>query len=199
MLFRSEQTLALDVAPVTWPIGRAKSFAGTYDIRHSSVRRVEADGPPKRVNGPDDPAIAELLPEHERAAFRDELALAVEALKPFDVQAFLEGHLSPVYFGSALRTFGVQDLIDGLAEFAPPPRGQDSAARRVEPREPKMSGFVFKVQANMDPNHRDRIAFMRVCSGKLTRGMKAKLVRTGKPMALNAPQFFFAQDRQIAD
>ena len=199
LLDEIEQTLALDVAPATWPIGRAKTFAGTYDIRHSSVRRIEVDAPPRKVNGPEDPVIAELLPEHERPAFRDELALAVEALKPFDKAAFLEGHLSPVYFGSALRTFGVQDLIDGLAEYAPPPRGQESASRRVEPREPRMSGFVFKVQANMDPNHRDRIAFMRVCSGKLTRGMKAKLVRTGKPMALNAPQFFFAQDRQIAD
>ena len=104
-----------------------------------------------------------------------------------------------MFWGSALRTFGVQDLIDGLGEFAPPPRGQDSSTRRVEPREPKMTGFVFKIQANMDPNHRDRIAFTRICSGKLTRGMKAKLVRTGKAMPINAPQFFFAQDRQIAE
>jgi len=104
-----------------------------------------------------------------------------------------------VFFGSALKNFGVRDLIDGLADFAPSPRGQDADLRLVEANENRMTGFVFKIQANMDPNHRDRIAFMRVCSGKLTRGMKAKLVRTGKPLSLTAPQFFFARDRAIAD
>ncbi|MBM3607070.1 MAG: peptide chain release factor 3 [Alphaproteobacteria bacterium] len=203
LLDEIEKTLALDVAPLTWPIGRGSSFAGIYDLRASAIRRFDASGagstPLEKVNGPDDPKIAALLPEHERAAFIEELSLAVEALKPFDRAAFLEGHLSPVLWGSALKTFGVQDLIDALAEFAPPPRAQESASRTIEAREGKMSGFVFKIQANMDPNHRDRIAFMRVCSGKLTRGMKAKIVRTGKSLTLSAPQFFFAQDRQIAD
>ncbi len=199
LLDEIEKTLALDVAPMTWPIGRGRSFAGTYDIQASAVRPVEGEQELRPVNGPEDPSIAEMLPEHEREAFAEELMLAVEGLKPFDKQAFLEGHLTPVYFGSALRTFGVKDLIDAMAAFAPPPRGQESATRLVAPREPKMSGFVFKIQANMDPNHRDRIAFMRVCSGKLARGMKAKIVRTGKPMALNSPQFFFAQERAIAD
>ena len=115
------------------------------------------------------------------------------------MQAFREGHLTPVYFGSALKNFGVRDLIDALGAIAPPPRGQEADVRTVEADEPRMTGFVFKIQANMDPNHRDRIAFMRICSGKLTRGMKAKLIRTGKPMSLNSPQFFFAQDRAIAD
>ena len=107
--------------------------------------------------------------------------------------------MTPVFFGSALRNFGVRDLIDALAAIAPPPRGQEADKRLVAPSEPGMTGFVFKIQANMDPNHRDRIAFMRVCSGRLQRGMKAKLVRTGKPISLSAPQFFFAQDRSIAD
>jgi peptide chain release factor 3 len=199
LLDEIEKTLALDCAPVTWPIGRGRDFKGTYDLRKSQIRVIDSEEGARPVNGPTDPVIAQLLPEHERAAFVEELSLAVDGLKPFDKQAFLEGHLTPVYWGSALRTFGVQDLIDGLGEFAPPPRALDASTRKVEPREPKMSGFVFKIQANMDPNHRDRIAFMRVCSGKLTRGMKAKLVRTGKPMALNAPQFFFAQERAIAD
>ncbi len=198
LLDEVEKTLALDTAPLTWPIGRGRDFAGVYDLRASAIRRLEGGGVEK-VNGPDDPRIADLLPDHQRNAFREELSLAVEACKPFEREAFLEGHLTPVYFGSALRAFGVRDLIDGLSEFAPPPRGQDSSSRLVDPREPRMTGFVFKIQANMDPNHRDRIAFMRVCSGKLTRGMKARLSRTGKTMALNAPQFFFAQDRQIAD
>ena len=194
-----ESTLALDVAPMTWPIGGGKNFAGTYDILNSTVRRIDRDEEPYKVNGPSDPAVAGLLPEHERAAFGEEIGLAVDALKPFDRQAFLEGHLTPLYWGSALRTFGVRDLIDALGAYAPPPRAQASAQRMVDAREPKMTGFVFKIQANMDPNHRDRIAFMRVCSGRLTRGMKAKLVRTGKTMAITAPQFFFAQERAIAD
>ena len=109
-----------------------------FDLRKSLIRHVDPDAPPQPVNGPEDPAIAELLPEHERDAFREELSLAVDACKPFDLDSFREGHLTPVYWGSALRTFGVQDLIDGLGEFAPPPRGQESATRRVEPREPKM-------------------------------------------------------------
>jgi peptide chain release factor 3 len=104
-----------------------------------------------------------------------------------------------VLFGSALKEFGVRNLIDAMAEFAPPPRAQEAATRTVKADEPKMTGFVFKIQANMDPNHRDRIAFTRICSGKLTRGMRARLTRTGKSITLSAPQFFFAQDRSIAD
>ena len=151
------------------------------------------------VAGPDDPRVAALLPEHERAEALDELHLAIEGLKRFDETAFLEGHLTPILFGSALKDFGVRELIDALAEFAPSPRAQAAASRTVKADEGRMTGFVFKIQANMDPNHRDRIAFMRVCSGKLTRGMRAKLVRTGKPVTLSAPQFFFAQDRSLAE
>jgi peptide chain release factor 3 len=199
LLDEIEKTLALDTAPITWPIGRGRSFVGTYDLRRSAVRRIDFDEALRPVNGPDDPAVGEALPDHERAAYLEELALAVEACRPFELASFLEGHLTPVFFGSALRAFGVRDLIEGLGEFAPPPRGQASSVRTVDPREPKLTGFVFKIQANMDPNHRDRIAFMRICSGRLQRGMKAKLVRTGKQIALNAPQFFFAQDRHLAE
>jgi peptide chain release factor 3 len=199
LLDEIEKTLALDTAPVNWPIGRGRSFAGTYDFKKSTVRQIDSDAEPVRVNGPEDPAIADLLPEHDRAAFAEELILAAEACRPFDLKAFNEGHLTPVFFGSALRNFGVRDLIDMLAAEAPAPRVQEADRREVKPDEPKMTGFVFKIQANMDPNHRDRIAFMRVCSGTLTRGMKAKLVRTGKSMSLNAPQFFFARTRALAE
>src|SRR5206468_2510753 len=133
------------------------------------------------------------------SAIKDELALVSDACKPFDLDAFREGHLTPVYFGSALRNFAVGDLLEGLGRFAPPPRAQESNLRKVDAAEPRMSAFVFKIQANMDPNHRDRIAFARLCSGKLNRGMKAKLVRTGKTMPLSSPQFFFSQDRSVAD
>jgi peptide chain release factor 3 len=107
--------------------------------------------------------------------------------------------MTPIFFGSALKNFGVGDLLNALGELAPPPRTQAADKRVVSATEPGMSAFVFKIQANMDPNHRDRIAFARLCSGKLTRGMKAKLVRTGKNMSLSSPQFFFAQDRALAD
>ncbi len=199
LLDEIEKTLALDTAPLTWTIGRGRSLAGAYDIRMKRLTPLGPDAEAFPVSGPDDPEVAGLLPEHERAAAIEELNLAVEGLKSFDRQAFLEGHLTPVLFGSALKDFGVKDLIDAMAEFAPSPRAQAAASRTVTADEAKMTGFVFKIQANMDPNHRDRIAFLRVCSGRLKRGMRAKLVRTGKPVTLSAPQFFFAQDRSLAD
>jgi peptide chain release factor 3 len=194
-----EKTLALDAAPMTWPVGRARSFVATYDLARNTVRGLDEEETPRAVSGPDDPAIAGLLPAGEAGAFQEEVLLAREAAKPFDLAAFREGHLTPVFWGSALRNYGVRDLINGLGAYAPSPRSQQAATRMVEAGEPAMAGFVFKIQANMDPNHRDRIAFLRVCSGKLERGMKVKLVRTGKPMSLSAPQFFFAQDRAVAD
>jgi len=199
LLDEIEKTLALDTAPVTWPIGSGRSFAGTYCFATKSVRKIDADTEPMTVSGLDDPALLALLPAHEADAWLEEAMLAEEGCKKFELSAFREGHLTPVFFGSALRNFGVRDLIDAMAEYAPSPRGQDADKRHVEAKEPRMTGFVFKIQANMDPNHRDRIAFMRVCSGKLARGMKAKIVRTGKAISLNAPQFFFARDRSIAD
>jgi peptide chain release factor 3 len=199
LLDEIEKTLALDTTPVNWPIGRGRTFAGTYDLAQNRVRRIDTDEAPIQVSGPQDPAIAGLLSPEELATWQDEVELAREGCRPFDLESFREGHLTPVFFGSALRNFGVRDLIDALAAYAPPPRGQEADRRTVEAGEPKMTGFVFKIQANMDPNHRDRMAFMRICSGRLARGMKAKLVRTGKPISLSTPQFFFAQDRSIAD
>jgi peptide chain release factor 3 len=194
-----EQKLALDTAPITWPIGQGKSFSGTYHLSENAIRRADTETERTKVNGPDSNRVAGMLPENERAEFIEELELAREACRPFDLEAFREGHLTPVFFGSALRNYGVRDLIEALGEWAPPPRAQEADSRRVEATEEKMTSFVFKIQANMDPNHRDRIAFVRVCSGTLQRGMKAKLVRTGKPMSLSAPQFFFARSRVTAD
>ncbi len=193
-----EKKLALDTTPKCWPIGRGRAFAGTYDLDMNTIRLKDAEEPIP-VSGPADPRIEALLPPQDFAQFKDEVELAQGAAKPFILQSFLEGHMTPVYFGSALKDMGVQDLIDALGKYAPPPREQHAATRVVDAHEAKMAGFVFKIQANMDPNHRDRIAFMRVCAGKLTRGMRVKLVRTGKTIGLTAPQFFFAQDRSIAD
>jgi len=194
-----EQKLALDTAPITWPIGLGKDFAGTYHLKNNTIRRSDADETPIPVNGPESDDVAGLLPEYQRESFIEELNLAREACRPFDLQSFLEGHLTPVFFGSALRNFGVRDLIEAIGAWAPGPRAQEGDTRRVEATEEKLTSFVFKIQANMDPNHRDRIAFVRVCSGRLQRGMKAKLVRTGKQISLTAPQFFFARNRITAD
>jgi peptide chain release factor 3 len=200
LLDEIEKTLALDTTPMTWPVGRGRDFVGTYDVRDGGVRLLEGGG--AKTGAAQQIEIGELARHNANldiGGIKDELELVKEACKPFELEAFREGHLTPVYFGSALRNFGVGDLLEGLGRFAPAPRAQDSNLRKVEAAEPRMSAFVFKIQANMDPNHRDRIAFARLCSGKLSRGMKAKLVRTGKAMPLSSPQFFFAQDRSVAD
>ncbi|MFK4487252.1 peptide chain release factor 3 [Bradyrhizobium sp. USDA 336] len=200
LLDEIEKTLALDTTPMTWPVGRGRDFLGTYDVVNGGVRLLEGGG--AKTGAALEIEIEELAKLNANldvSAVKDELELVTEASKPFELDAFREGHLTPVYFGSALRNFGVGDLLEGLGKFAPEPRAQDSDQRKVEATDPRMSAFVFKIQANMDPNHRDRIAFARLCSGKLSRGMKAKLVRTGKSMPLSSPQFFFAQDRSVAD
>jgi peptide chain release factor 3 len=199
LLDEIEKTLALDTAPLSWPIGRGRDFVGTLDIASGKMRLMEEDG----RTGPLLPLdLARLKSRNANlgiAAVEEELALVKEACKRFDARSFLEGHLTPVFFGSALKNFGVVDLLDALGHAAPPPRAQTADTRRVEADEPRMTAFVFKIQANMDPNHRDRIAFARLCSGKLARGMKAKQVRTGKAIPLHTPQFFFAQDRALAE
>lgn len=200
LLDEIEKTLALDTTPMTWPVGRGRDFLGTYDVVNGGVRLLEGGG--AKTGAAQQIEIAELAKLNANldvSGVKDELELVTEASKPFELDAFREGHLTPVYFGSALRNFGVGDLLEGLGKFAPEPRAQDSDQRKVEATDPRMSAFVFKIQANMDPNHRDRIAFARLCSGRLSRGMKAKLVRTGKSMPLSSPQFFFAQDRSVAD
>src|ERR1700727_154699 len=200
LLDEIEKTLEADTTPMTWRVARGRDFLGTYDVTTGGVRLLEGGG--AKTGAAQQIDIADLAGRNANldvGAIKEELALVSEACKPFELEAFREGHLTPVYFGSALRNFGVGDLLEGLGKFAPPPRAQDSNLRKVEAAEPRMSAFVFKIQANMDPNHRDRIAFARLCSCKLTRGMKAKLVRTGKNMSLSSPQFFFAQDRALAD
>ncbi len=193
-----EKTLALDTAPVTWPIGRGRDFVGTVELASGGVRRLEADANAARETL-DAKQMAALSPNLDAAALEEELMLAKEGTRPFDLAAFREGHLTPVFFGSALKNFGVRDLLEALGDFAPQPRAQAADKRLVEATENKLTAFVFKIQANMDPNHRDRIAFARLCSGKLSRGMKVKVARTEKQMSLNSPQFFFANERATAD
>ncbi len=175
--------LALDTAPVTWPVGQAATFAGTYDLRKRTMN-----------------LLSELPQSDPRMqTLGEEIDLVRAALPEFDRDSFLAGHLTPVYFGSAIKGIGVGDLLAGLAEYGPTPRAQPADKRVVDASESGLTALVFKIQANMDPNHRDRIAFARVCSGRLVRGMKLKQVRTGKQIPLTAPQFFFAREREIAD
>jgi peptide chain release factor 3 len=183
LLDEISEALALDVCPITWPVGRAAKFVGTYDLRTQDF------------------SMAEPLPESDPRieALKEELELAEAALPAFDLEAFNEGHLTPVFFGSAMKEIGVTDLLDALVAFGPPPRDQETDSRIVKADEEAMTALVFKIQANMDPNHRDRIAFARICSGRLQRNMKLLHTRTGKTFALHTPQFFFARDRQLAE
>jgi peptide chain release factor 3 len=195
-----EKTLALDAVPATWPIGRGRDFIGTGEAATGTVRLIEGDTRKAgRLLDMRAEELAGLNPAIDLAVLNGELDLIRAAYPPFDPQAFRAGHMTPVFFGSALKNFGVADLIAALAEFAPPPRAQAADRRTVAATEPAMTAFVFKIQANMDPNHRDRIAFVRLCSGRLTRGMKVRQVRTGRMISLNAPQFFFARDRALAE
>jgi peptide chain release factor 3 len=199
LLDEIEKGLALTVAPMVWPIGLGRAFVGTYDLNTPRVRRLDEDPAGQMVSGPDDPLFTTLLTPPQLATWRDEMELVRDLCHSFDRASFLEGHLSPVLFGSALRNFGVRDLLDTLIAHAPPPRDQQARQRVVHANEDKMSGIVFKIQANMDPNHRDRIAFLRLCSGIFRRGMKLRNVRTGRDLAVANPMFFFAQDRELAE
>jgi peptide chain release factor 3 len=199
LLDEIEKTLALDTAPMVWPVGRGREFVGTYDLNTPRLRRIDKDDEGTELSGPDDPHIVEGLSENLTQRWQEDIELVQGACNRFDAKAFRDGALTPVFFGSALRNFGVRDLLDALIAYAPPPAGHATASRQVEATDNGLTGLIFKIQANMDPNHRDRIAFMRICSGKLRRGMKVKIVRTGRTVALSAPMFFFAQDRSLAE
>ncbi|HEX8527407.1 peptide chain release factor 3 [Allosphingosinicella sp.] len=198
------ETLQLDVCPRNWPVGMGGQFHGLYDLagkRLLLADRSEGTAPGRTIEleGMDDPVLNGLIPDDVLLRFREEAGLAQAAYPDFDLAAFLNGDLTPVFFGSALRQFGVADLLDALGRFAPPPGPQPAQGGPVAPDGPRVSGFVFKVQANMDPNHRDRIAFMRICSGSLKRGMKLVNRRGGKAISIQNPITFFARDRELAE
>ena len=197
--------LQLDPAPLYWPAGSGGRFKGMIDLRADrfipyNKNREEGHDAPVPMGGN---AVISYLDPEEREEAEEGAMLVQEASKPFDPKAFLEGHMTPVIFGSALRHFGVDELLATLGAFAPPPKAvkaeKAGQATEVEPGDSEVSGFVFKVQANMDPNHRDRIAFFRLTSGKFQRGMKLKSQGTGKQMSVNAPIMFFASDRELAE
>jgi peptide chain release factor 3 len=199
-----EQTLALSVTPASWPIGMGRSFLGCYDLFHDRLMLIEksrdrigAEG--EVCRGLDDPKLDALLPESAAAQLREEVAMAKGLCPEFKLDSYREGHMTPVFFGSAINNFGVRELLHGIAELAPPPRPQPAKGRVVHPEEDAVTGFVFKVQANMDPKHRDRIAFLRLCSGHFQRGMKLTHVRSNSVMTLHNPLMFLAQDRELVE
>ncbi|MBT6883989.1 MAG: peptide chain release factor 3 [Rhodospirillaceae bacterium] len=199
-----EQSLQLDVTPASWPIGMGRDFQGCYDLfrdRLILLSRSRADIPDEGeiCEGLDDPKLDELLPDYAVAKLREEVEMARGLCPEFDLAAYRDGDMTPVYFGSAINNFGVRELLNGLTERAPSPRPQEATARTVAPIEEKVSGFVFKIQANMDPKHRDRIAFVRLCSGKFKRGMKMRHVRSGKTLNLHNAVLFLARDRELAE
>ncbi|MEN9718105.1 MAG: hypothetical protein RIQ99_983 [Pseudomonadota bacterium] len=185
--------LALDVVPMSWPIGMGGVFQGVLDFATDTISRPEGDS--REFLGKRDAANVGNIPDE----IAEEIELAKAGYGDFDLEAYRHGDMTPVYFGSALKNFGVTELIDAIARYAPPPRPQPSEAGTIEPGNKEVTGFIFKVQANMDPQHRDRIAFMRLVSGTFKRGMKLTPSALGKPVAIHSPILFFAQDREIAD
>ncbi len=194
-----ERMLNIRCAPVTWPIGMGKRFKGVYHLRTGSVHFYSARHGGKVQQGEviddlQDPKLAEILGDMADE-LREELELVQGACYPFDKNAYLAGELTPVYFGSAINNFGVAELLDDFVEYAPAPQPRSTVSREVKPTESAFTGFVFKIQANMDPQHRDRVAFLRICSGQYTKGMKARHIRLGKEIRFSDALTFMAADR----
>ena len=198
-----ERTLGMAAVPFSWPIGMGKRFHGVYDLHEDRVRvfragedRVADDL--EVLHGLDNPALAErFAPEFERA--HDDIELVKEATPAFDREQFLAGKQTPVFFGSAINNFGVREILDAIVDIAPPPQARVAVQGPVEPAGRQFTGVVFKIQANMDPAHRDRVVFVRVCSGRFERGMRLRLQRTGKEFRPNTVVSFLSQRRELLD
>ena len=199
-----QQNLAIDVAPASWPIGMGRDFLGCYDILHDRLELMDRADRNRvaetiQINGLDDPKLADHIPAGQLATLLTELEMVRELLPAFNRQSFMEGHMTPIWFGSAINSFGVKELMDGMGEYGPEPQVQKAMQRGVSPEETTVTGFVFKVQANMDPKHRDRVAFVRLASGHFERGMKLTHVRSRKLMSITNPVLFLAADRELAE
>jgi len=198
-----ERVLEMPAVPFTWPVGMGKRFGGVFDIRQNRMR-VFRPGEDRRhdddevIEGIDNPENAERFGDAFEQA-KNEIELVQGASPEFDRKAFLGGRQTPVFFGSAINNFGVRETLDALIDLAPPPGPKEAIQRIVEPTEDKLTGVVFKIQANMDPAHRDRVAFVRVCSGRFVRGMQVKISRTGKDLRTNSVVSFLSQRRDLLD
>jgi peptide chain release factor 3 len=203
LLDEVEEVLKIKCAPITWPIGMGKRLKGVIDLRDETVHLYDAEHGGKKqsgekIQGLDSPRLRELLGDMVDELV-DEIELVRGASHEFDHDAYLRGEMTPVLFGSAINNFGVEELLDAFADYAPAPATREAVQRAVDPKEDKFSGFVFKIQANMDPAHRDRVAFMRVCSGSYNQGMKMKHVRIGKQTTIANAITFQADERKAVE
>jgi peptide chain release factor 3 len=204
LLEELEKELSISVRPLSWPIGMGKTFKGVYLMYNHSLNLFEASKTKRTdevvtLKGIDDPQLPALIGEKASEQLAHDIEFVEELYEPFDPAMYQEGLLAPVFFGSAVNNFGVKELLDTFVELAPGPRARPTNVREVEPLEPKFSGFVFKIHANLDPNHRDRIAFLRVCSGKFERNKFFNHVRLHKNLRFNNPYNFMAQSKSIIE
>lgn len=203
LLDEIENVLNIQCSPITWPIGMGRRFRGVYHLLSDEIHLYEPGKNDQRQNVKVIPGIhheeADRVLGGQAAELRDEIDLVRGASNPFDLASYLRGELTPVFFGSAINNFGVMELLDGFSKWAPSPLPRQALERSVEATESKFTGFVFKIQANMDPQHRDRIAFVRICSGLFQKGMKLLQVRTGKEVRISDALTFMAADREHVD
>lgn len=205
LLEEIENLLGIRSYPMNWPIGSGKQFCGVYDRQRTQLELFQGGDHEhhkisvREVSGFEDPLVKEVAGEYLYGQLNDSLSLLDVAGDEFDYEKVFKGELTPVFFGSAINNFGVQTFLENFLQLAPKPQPRSSSEGEVEPTKESFSGYVFKIQANMNPAHRDRIAFLRICSGKFERGMTVKHVRVGKDIKLAQPQQFLAQDRDIVD
>jgi peptide chain release factor 3 len=204
LLDEIERVLGISAVPMNWPISNAFAFQGVYDLLRQQVLLFERTThgqhrAPVQVRDSHDPTLGELLGAEAVARLNDDIALLEGAGTSFDLQAFLAGTQTPVFFGSALNNFGVEPFLAALSELAPPPRARMTSAGLVEPTDATFTGFVFKIQANLDPNHRDRMAFLRICSGHFEKDMQVYHARLGRKIRMARPHRLFARDRETID
>ncbi len=204
LLDEVESILNIECSPITWPIGMGRSFKGVFHLLEDKVYLFESGkntkiGDNTIIEGIDNPQLDELLGKEFAQEVREEVELISGTTNPFSLDSFLEGKQTPVFFGSAINNFGIENLLDGFIKYAPTPQSRESDNRSVSPEENKLTGFVFKIQANMDPKHHDRLAFMRIVSGEYSKGMKVFQVSTGKQIKIANAVTFMSRERSSAE
>src|SRR5690606_257629 len=204
LLDEVEKKLGLTVTPLSFPIGMGYDFQGIYNIWERNINLFSEDSKKNiedviTIKDLEDKTLDQLVGQKAANKLREELELVTEVYPEFDRDAYIQGDLQPVFFGSALNNFGVRELLDCFIEIAPSPRAKASDTRMIQPDEPKFSGFVFKIHANMDPKHRDRLAFVKIVSGTFERNKPYMHVRLGKNLKFSSPNAFFAEKKEIVD
>ena len=199
-----QENLAIDATPASWPIGKGRDFIGCYDMLNDRLELMDQADRNRiaesiKIESLNDKKLSEYVPKHLLGKLLEEVEIARGVLPALELNAVLNGTLTPIWFGSAINSFGIRELMNGIANYGPVPQLQNAETRKILPQEKEVSGFVFKVQANMDPKHRDRVAFVRVASGHFKRGMRLTQVRTKKTISVSNPVLFLASDRELVE